>query len=72
MPHPSFTLDVWSVNIFHRLLFGRPAPANNPRSAIERTARAAQRRWGDRRGYVFIYVRNDLPYLERKFGITAS
>jgi len=71
-PHASFTLDVWSVKIFHRLIFGRPAPSKDPRSAIEKTGRAAECLWKDWRGYVFTYVLNDLPYLEKRFGITAD
>ena len=71
-PHPSFTLDVWSVKIFHRLLFGKPAPKDDPRSAIGKTARRAERLWGDWRGYILTYVLNDLEFLEKKFGITAS
>ncbi len=70
-PHPSFSLDVWSVKIFHRLIFGRAAPAKDPRSAIEKTNRAAEKLWGRWRGYVLTYVLNDLPYLEKEFGITA-
>ena len=71
-PHPSFTLDVWSVKIFHRIIFGRPAPAKDPRSAIERTNAAATRLWGAWRGYVFVYVLNDLPYIEKTFGIPVT
>ena len=71
-PHPSFTLDVWSVKIFHRIIFGRPAPAHDPRSAIERTNAAATRLWGPWRGYIFAYVLNDLPYIEKTFGIPVN
>ncbi len=71
-PHPSFSLDVWSVKIFHRLIFGRPAPKTDPRSAIGRTAAAAEKLWGPWRSYVFTYVLNDLDHLKEKFGITAD
>jgi 3-methyladenine DNA glycosylase/8-oxoguanine DNA glycosylase len=71
-PHPGFMLDVWSVKIFHRLIFGKPVPDGDPRSAIEKTTAAAERLWGDWRGYIMTYVLNDLPYLEKKFGITAT
>ncbi len=71
-PHPSFSLDVWSVKIFHRLIFGRPAPQADPRSAIGRTAAAAEKLWGQWRSYVFTYVLNDLEHLEKKFGIKAE
>lgn len=70
-PHPSFSVDVWSVKLFHRILFGKPAPRKDPRSAIEKVTREAVRRWGEWRGYVFTYVLNDLPYLEKAFGISA-
>jgi 3-methyladenine DNA glycosylase/8-oxoguanine DNA glycosylase len=71
-PHPSFMLDVWSVKIFHRLIFGKPASKKDPRSAIEKTNQAAEKLWGPWRGYVLTYVLNDLPYLEKRFGITAD
>ncbi len=71
-PHPSFSLDVWSVKIFHQLLFGRPAPKNNPRSAIEKTKRAAEKQWGHWRNYIFVYVLNDLPYLKEKFNLSVD
>lgn len=71
-PHPAFMLDVWSVKIFHRLIFKTPAPPDDPRSAIEKTTRAAERLWGEWRGWIMTYVLNDLPYLEKQFGITAS
>ncbi len=71
-PHSSFSLDVWSVKIFHRLIFGRPVPkGSNPRELIDKTTRAAEKLWGKWRGYVMTYVLNDLPYLEEKFGIKA-
>jgi 3-methyladenine DNA glycosylase/8-oxoguanine DNA glycosylase len=71
-PHPSFVLDVWSIKIFHPILFGRPAPAGDPRSAIPRAARAAEKMWGEWRGYVLVYVLNDLPHLARAFNIPIS
>ncbi len=71
-PHPSFSLDVWSVKIFHRLIFGRAAPKADPRAAIDKTAAAAEKLWGPWRSYVFTYVLNDLDFLEKKFGIKAE
>lgn len=68
-PHPSFSLDVWSVKIFHKIIFGKPAPAKNPRSVIEKTAAAAKKIFGPYHHYVFLYVLNDLEYLEKKFHI---
>ncbi len=70
-PHPGFALDVWSVKIFHRLIFGKPAPIDDPRSAIKKTAHAAEKLWGKWRGYILTYVLNDLPNLEKQFGIHA-
>jgi len=66
-PHPAFMLDVWSIKIFHPILFGRPAPARDPRAV-----RAAEKRWGAWRGYVLVYVLNDLADLARRFGIPIA
>ena len=71
-PHPSFSLDSWSVRIFHRLIFGKRVPAGDPRRAIAKTTRAAERMWGEWRGLVLVYVLNDLPYLDRTFGIPSA
>ncbi|MGA2091091.1 MAG: hypothetical protein ABSH12_06490 [Endomicrobiales bacterium] len=70
-PHQSFSLDVWSVKIMHRLIFGKPPPLKDPRAAIEKTSRAAERLWKNWRGYILTYVLNDLPYLKKRFGIYA-
>jgi 3-methyladenine DNA glycosylase/8-oxoguanine DNA glycosylase len=71
-PHPSFSLDVWSVKIFYKIIFGKAAPEKDPRSAIKKTNLAAERLWGEWRGMVFVYVLNDLPYLAKKFRIQAD
>ncbi len=68
-PHPSFMIDVWSVKIFHFILFGHPVPPGDPRAAIAKTVQAAEKRWDEWRGYILVYVLNDLPYLARKFGV---
>lgn len=68
-PHPTFTLDVWSIKIFYPIIFGKKAPAKDPRSGIEKASVAAEKLWGDWRNYVLVYVLNDLPYLGKKFGI---
>lgn len=66
-PHPGFSLDVWSVKIFHRLFFGeRPS---SPRAAIEKVRRTAEERWGRWRGYAFTYVLNDLENLSKRFDV---
>ena len=66
-PHPSFSLDVWSIKIFYPILFGRHAPRQDPRSCIAAADREAVKRWGDWRGLVLVYVLNDLDYLAREF-----
>jgi len=65
-PHVSFPLDVWSVQIFARLL-GRRIPQNrDPREFIPRVARTAERRWGRWRGLALVYVLNALDQLGEK------
>lgn len=71
-PHPTFTLDVWSIKIFYPIIFGRRAPSKDPRSGIDKASVAAEKLWGDWRGYVLTYVLNDLEYLSKKFGIPVS
>jgi 3-methyladenine DNA glycosylase/8-oxoguanine DNA glycosylase len=71
-PHPSFSLDSWSIKIFYPIIYRKPAPADDPRAAIKKASRTALRMWGDWRGYVLTYVLNDLPYLARKFNIPAA
>jgi 3-methyladenine DNA glycosylase/8-oxoguanine DNA glycosylase len=71
-PHPSFSLDVWSVQIFYPLLFGRPLRESDRRSAIPRASRRAEKLWGPWRGAILVYVLNDLEYLGTKFGIPAG
>lgn len=68
-PHPTFSLDVWSIKIFHPILFGRRAPAKDPRSAIKKASAAAEKAWGKWKGYVLVYVLNDLDYLSKTFNI---
>jgi 3-methyladenine DNA glycosylase/8-oxoguanine DNA glycosylase len=68
-PHPAFSLDVWSIKFFHPILFGRPVPAKDPRAAIKRTLIAAEKMWGQWKGYVFVYVLNDLDYLSKTFNL---
>ncbi len=71
-PHPSFSLDVWSIKIFYPILFGRHAPLQDPRSAIPKANAEAIRRWGDWRGLVLVYVLNDLDYLAKEFKIPVK
>ncbi|MDD5593881.1 MAG: hypothetical protein PHG97_03980 [Candidatus Margulisbacteria bacterium] len=71
-PHPSFSLDVWSIKIFYPILFGKHAPAKDPRSGIKRANLAAEKMWGDWRGLVLVYVLNDLKYLADKFKVPIT
>lgn len=68
-PHPTFSLDVWSIKIFHPILFGRRAPVKDPRLAIKKASAAAEKMWGKWKGYVLVYVLNDLDYLSKTFNI---
>lgn len=69
-PHPGFALDVWSAKIFNVLLFG--GKAESPRDIIPRLKKVAEERWGKWRGYVFIYVLNDLDNLSRKYNLDLT
>jgi DNA-3-methyladenine glycosylase II len=62
-PHVSFPLDVWSVQIFARLLGVRIPKDRDPRELIPRVARVAERRWGRWRGLALVYVLNALDDL---------
>jgi DNA-3-methyladenine glycosylase II len=62
-PHVSFPLDVWSVQIFARLLGVRIPKNRDPRELIPRVARVAERRWGEWRGLALVYVLNALDDL---------
>jgi len=69
-PHLGFALDVWSAKIFNVLLFGeRP---ESPRDIIPKLKKVAEERWGKWRGYVFIYVLNDLDNLSRKYNLDLT
>ena len=63
-PHPGFALDVWSAQIFSKLLLGRRT--ESPRDAIPDLKKIAEKRWGNWRGYVFTYVLNDLDKLSER------
>jgi len=62
-PHVAFPLDVWSVQIFARLLRVRIPRDRDPRESIPRVQRAAERRWGRWRGLALVYVLNALDRL---------
>lgn len=70
MPRMGFPLDVWSAKIFHVLFFDRE-PAS-PREAIPVIKRIADERWGEWRGYAFVYVLNDLPRISKRVGVDLT
>jgi 3-methyladenine DNA glycosylase/8-oxoguanine DNA glycosylase len=69
-PHPGFALDVWSAKIFNMLMFKEKA--ESPRDAIPALKRTAEDRWGQWRGYVFVYVLHDLKNLSTKFNLDLT
>lgn len=69
-PHPGFALDVWSAKIFNLLLFGEQA--ESPRDMIPKLKKIAEDRWGEWRGYVFIYVLHDLNNLSKRFNLNLT
>jgi hypothetical protein len=70
VPGMGFPLDVWSAKIFHILFFGKEP--ENSRQAIPVLKQAAEERWGKWRGYVFVYVLNDLPELSKRVGVDLT
>ncbi len=70
MPKTGFPLDVWSAKIFS-MLFHNKVP-ESPRDAIPRLKEIAEKRWGDWRGYAFVYVLNDLPKLSERLGVDLT
>lgn len=69
-PHPGFALDVWSARIFSMLLLGEEA--ESPRNLIPKLKKIAEDRWGQWRGYVFIYVLHDLNNLSDRFNLARG
>ncbi len=66
MPQMGFPLDVWSAKIFHVLFFGKEP--KNPREAIPDLKKIAEQRWGNWKGYAFVYILNDLAKLSKRVG----
>jgi 3-methyladenine DNA glycosylase/8-oxoguanine DNA glycosylase len=66
MPKMGFPLDVWSAKIFNVLFFGNEP--QKPRDAISTLKKAAEERWGEWKGYAFIYILNDLAQLSKRIG----
>ena len=69
-PHPGFALDVWSAKIFSMLILGEET--ESPRNAIPKLKKIAEDRWGQCRGYVFIYVLHDLKNLSSRFNLNLT
>jgi 3-methyladenine DNA glycosylase/8-oxoguanine DNA glycosylase len=70
MPKTGFALDVWSAKIFSVLFEGKVP--EQPRDAIPALKVAAEQRWGDWRGYAFVYILNDLPKLSKRIGFDLT
>ena len=70
MPKMGFPLDVWSAKIFQVLFFGK-AP-QKPREIIPALKEAAAERWGEWRGYAFVYILNDLAKLSERVGFDLT
>lgn len=69
-PHPGFALDVWSAKIFNLLLFGKQP--ESPRDIIPKLKSMAEERWSKWKGYVFVYMLNDLKNLSKRHGIDLT
>ena len=69
-PHPGFALDVWSAKMF-QMLFHR-VKSESPRDEIPKLKNIAEQKWGRWRGYVFVYVLNDLENLSSRFSPNLS
>ena len=65
-----FPLDVWSAKIFNVLFFGEEP--EKPREAIPFLKKVAQEKWGDWRGYAFVYILNDLAKLSDRVGFDLT
>jgi DNA-3-methyladenine glycosylase II len=70
MPRMGFPLDVWSAKIFSVLFFGKEP--EKPREAIPALKKVAEKRWGEWRGYAFVYVLNDLTKLSKRIGFDLT
>lgn len=70
MPQTGFPLDVWSAKIFYVLFYGKIP--EKPRDTIPALKEVAEKRWDIWRGYVFVYVLNDLPKISKKVGVDLT
>ena len=69
-PHPGFALDVWSAKIFNILLFEKQP--TSPRNIIPQLKQIAEERWGKWKGYVFVYMLNDLKNLSKRHSVSLN
>lgn len=70
MPKTGFPLDVWSAKIFSVLFYGKIP--KKPREEIPELKLEAERRWGNWKWHVFVYILNDLPNLSARMGIDLT
>lgn len=63
-PHGGFPIDVWSAEVFGKLLLGKE-PENN-RDAVDIVKKEGIKRWGKWSWMAFFYIVQDLPNLSRK------
>ncbi len=66
-PHGGFPIDVWSVDVFSMLFYGREP--KNARDAVAKIKRAGIKRWGKWAWMAFYYVAQDLENLSKKLGV---
>lgn len=61
-------IDVWSVIVMSELLTGKTP--KNPREAVPRIDKLVKKRWGKWSWLAFVYILNDLPRLQKKYGLS--
>lgn len=66
-PHGGFPIDVWSVEVFGKLFFGKE-PDNN-RDAVETVKREGILRWGNWSWMAFFYIVQDLENLSKRLNM---
>ncbi len=66
-PNGGFPIDVWSVEVFGKLFFGKE-PVNN-RQAVEEVKSEGIRRWGKWSWMAFFYTVQDLEKLSEKLSV---
>jgi 3-methyladenine DNA glycosylase/8-oxoguanine DNA glycosylase len=66
-PQGGFPIDVWSVEVFGMLFFGK-APENN-RLAVEEAKKEGLLRWGKWSWMAFFYIVQDHENLSKKLNV---